>query len=68
MTFWRRPEMTSRECPNLTFKERPWDVDLGRPQVVFGTSPRRPLEYSSLDVPKCLLTFLSELICLTKSI
>ena len=63
-----RPDLTSRGRPNPTFKGRLWEVDSGRPQYVFRTSPRRPSEYSNLDVPKFFLTFLSEVIRLTKSI
>ena len=65
--IWR-PEMTSSGRPNLMFKGPSWDVDLGRLQDVLRTSPRGPSEYSNLDVPKFLLTFLSELIRLRKSI
>ena len=67
LTSWGRPEMTSRGRPNLTFKGRPWEVDSGRPQDVIRTSPRRPSR-SHFAVPKFLLTFLSELSRLTKSI
>ena len=48
--------------------QRLWQVDWRRPQDVLRTSPRRPSEYSNLDVPAFFLTFLSELIRLTKSI
>ena len=68
LTSWGRPEMTSWGRPNLTFKGRLWEVDSGRPQDVLRTSPRRPSKHSHLDVPTFLLTFLSELIRLTKSI
>ena len=54
--------MASRGRPNLFFKGRPWEVDSGRPQDVFRTSRRGPSECSNLDVPKFVLTFLSELI------
>ena len=50
LTSWGRPEITSRGCLNLTFKWRPWEVDSGRPQDVFRTSPRGPSEYSNLDI------------------
>ena len=63
-----RPNLTSWRRPNLTFKGRPWEVVSGRPQEVLRTSPRGPSKHSNLDVPKFLLTFLSELIRLTKSI
>ena len=65
---WGRPDLTSREHPNVTFTRRPWEVDSGSPLEVLRMSPRRPSKHSNLDVPKCLLTFLSELIWLTKSI
>ena len=50
LTSWRRPEMTSRRRLNPTFKERPWQVELGRPQDILRTSPRGSWEYSNLDV------------------
>ena len=62
------PDMTSTGRPNLMFKRRRWEVDLGRPQDVLRSSPRGPSEHSNLDVPKFLLNFLSDLIRLTKSI
>ena len=62
------PEMMFRGRPNPTFKGRPWEVNSGCPQDVLRTSRRGPSEYSNLDVPKFFLTFLSELIRLTKSI
>ena len=68
LTSWERPEMTSRGRPNLTLKGRPWEVESGHPQDVLRTSPRGPSKYSNLDVPTFFLTFLSELIRLTKSI
>ena len=61
-------EMTSRGRPNLKFKGRPWEVDLRRPEDVLRISPRGYLEYSNLDVPAFSVTFLSELIPLTKSV
>ena len=63
-----RPNLTSWRRPNLTFKGHPWEVVSGRPQEVLRTSPRGPSKHSNLDVPKFFLTFLSELIRLTKSI
>ena len=65
---WGRPEMMSRGCPNLTLKGLPWEVDSRRPQDVLRTSLRGSSEYSNLDVPVFFVTFLSELIRLTKSI
>ena len=52
--------LTSMGRPNLTFK--------GRPQDVLRTSRRGSSEYSNLHVPAFYVTFLSELIRLTKSI
>ena len=60
--------MTSMGRPNLTFKGRPWEVDSIHPQDVLRTSPREPANCSNLDVPKFLITFLSKLIRLFKSI
>ena len=40
LTSRGRLEMTSRRGPNLMFKGRPWQVDLGRPQDVIRTSYR----------------------------
>ena len=60
--------MTSRGRLNLTFKGRPSEVDSGRPQDVLGTSLRGFSEYSNLDVAAFFVTFLSEIIRLTKSI
>ena len=68
LTSWGRPEMTSRGRPNLTFKGRPWKVDLGHPQDVLSRSLRGFSEYSKLNIPAFFVTFLSELIQLTKSI
>ena len=63
-----RPNIMSWERPNLTFKGRPWEVDSRRPQNVLRTSLRGSSEYSNLDVPVFFVTFLSEIIRLTKSI
>ena len=67
LTSWEHLEMTSRGYLNLTFKERPWEVDSGRPEDVPRTSPRGPWAYSNFDVFIFFLTFLSELVRLTKS-
>ena len=66
-TSWGRPEMTSRGLSNLMFKGRPQEVDSGRPQDFLRSSPGRSSKYSHLDVPKFLLTFLSELIAFQHS-
>ena len=68
LTSWGCPEMMSRGRPNLTFKGRPSEVDSGHPQDVLRTAPRGSSEYSNLDIPAFFVTFLSELIWLTKSI
>ena len=68
LTSLGRPKMASRGRPNLTYKERPREVDSGRPQDVLRTFPRGPSKHPHLDVPKFLLSFLLELIRLTKSI
>ena len=47
------PSLTSRERPNLTFKGRPWEVDLGRSQDV----PQRTYRVLKLKCPKICLTF-----------
>ena len=67
--------MTSRGQPNLTFKERPWEVDSGCPQDLIKTPPKGTSKHvlgmrwvHQLDVPKSLFTFLLEIIQLTKSI
>ena len=65
---WGRPDLTSRGRPNLTFKGRPSEVDSGHPEDVLRTAPRGSSEYSNLDIPAFFVTFLSELIWLTKSI
>ena len=66
--FQGSPEMQSIGPSNLTFKLSPWDVHSRCPPDVLRTSYRGPSEYSNLDVPNFLLTFLLELIRLTKSI
>ena len=60
--------------PEMTSKGRLWEVDSGRPQNVLRTPPRGPSKHvfgtmcgHLFDVPKCLFTFFSELIRLTKS-
>ena len=58
----------SRGRPKLTFKGRHSDVDPGRPKDVLRMSSRGTSKHPNLDVPKFLLSFLSELILLTKSI
>ena len=68
LTSWGPLGMTSRGRPNLTFKGRPSEVDSGHPQDVLRTAPRGSSEYSNLDIPAFFVTFLSELIWLTKSI
>ena len=67
--------MTSRECPNLSSKGRPWEVDSGRPQDVLRASSRGHSKHvfgtmcdHLLDAPKFIFIFLSELIRSTKSI
>ena len=42
--------MTSRGRPNLAFKGRPWEVDLGCAQDVLRMFPKGPSEYSNLHV------------------
>ena len=59
LTSWGRPEMTSRGRLNLTFKGRPWEVDSGR--------PLEDLQSTQTWMSNFFLTFLSELIRLTKS-
>ena len=55
---WGRPELKFWGRPNLTFKRRPWEVNSGPlPQDVLRTSPRRPSEYSNLDIPKIFFNF-----------
>ena len=68
LTSWGRPEMMSSGRPNLTFQARPWEVDSGRPQDALRTSLRGFSEYSNSHVAALFVTFLSELIRLTKSI
>ena len=60
--IWR-PEMTSRGRLNLTFKGRPWEVDSRRPQDVLRTF----VQSTQTWISKFFLTFLSEIIRLTKS-
>ena len=45
LMLWWCPEMTSRECTNLTSKGPPCDADSGRPQDVLRTSPRGPSKH-----------------------
>ena len=68
LTSWGCPEMMSRGRPNLTFKGRPSEVDSGHSRDVFRTFPRGSSEYSNLNVPAFVVSFLSKLIRLTKSI
>ena len=60
----RRPELTSQVRPEMKFRRRPNLTSKDFPR----TSPRGPSEYSNLDAAKFILTFLSEIIRLTKSI
>ena len=57
--------------PKLRFKGRPWEGNLGRSQDVLWIFPREPSKHvlgtiwgHQMDVPKCLFTFLSEVIWL----
>ena len=59
LTFWEHPEMMSRGRLNLTFKGHRWEDDLGR--------PLEDLQSTQTWMSNFFLTFLSELIRLTKS-
>ena len=54
---WGRPGMKSRGRRNLTFKGRSWEVDLGRPQDVFKTSPRGSSKHPQTSDPKISFNF-----------
>ena len=63
LTSWGHPEMTSTGRLNLMFKGRPWEVDSRRPQDVLRTF----VQSTQTWISKFFLTFLSEIIRLTKS-
>ena len=68
LTSWGSPETTSKERTNLTSRNVPGRLIRGEPRTFSRRPPRGPSKHSNLDVPRFLLTFLSELIRLTKSI
>ena len=64
----RIQDATSRGRADLKFKRCLWDVNSWRFLEVLRTSPRGPSKHSNVDAQKFLLTFLSDLIRLTKSV